>query len=113
MKNEKFDEFIILAELRAISERSAASSRFGCANNVVTQDDSDQTFLGITPENANFNQYWYSNATIEVLTKAILEILSLAGGRRVAFLSTPSLYFSLPEEKRIDCKVFEVRGLWI
>lgn len=111
MQNEEVNELILLAEIRAISERSSASSRFVGANNLM--GDNDQSFLGITPENANYNQYWYSNATVEVLTKAILEILNLAGGKKIAFLSTPSLYFALPEEKRVDCKVFEVRILWI
>jgi len=110
-KVEDHDEAIrLLAELRAISDGSAAASRFDKLS--VTEQGrggDDQSFIGNTPENSNFNQYWYSSKTIEVLTTAILETLILFEGKSVAFLSTPSLYFALPEEKRKHCKVFEVR----
>lgn len=47
-------------------------------------------FLLRTLENPDLNQYWYSANTIAVLVKEIEENASKA-----AFLSTPSLYFSL------------------
>lgn len=45
-------------------------------------------------EDASKNQYWYSKATIKALVDEIQRV-----GTRVAFLSTPSLYFSLTDEK--------------
>lgn len=84
------------------------------------------SFLRSNPEDPNLNQYWYSSDTITVLRAAILEGLASiqrypysssdvtmekdGGGGRVAFLSTPSLYFSFPESVRRKWKfnLFEV-----
>ncbi|KAK9829735.1 hypothetical protein WJX72_007570 [[Myrmecia] bisecta] len=49
-------------------------------------------FLARHAENENFNQYWYSSHTIEVLVQEISAV-----SKRAAFLSTPSVYFSLPK----------------
>lgn len=65
-------------------------------------------FLESTEENADHNQYWYSAKTIE----KIVEDLSTRKGSRIAFLSTPSLYFSLPEEDRALCFVFDFDRKW-
>jgi hypothetical protein len=54
-------------------------------------------------EKAEFNQYWYSSQTI----KKIVEEILLIGGK-TAFLSTPSLYFCVPEERRGECYLFDV-----
>eukprot|EP00245_Coleochaete_scutata_P005797 TRINITY_DN19669_c0_g1_i1.p1 TRINITY_DN19669_c0_g1~~TRINITY_DN19669_c0_g1_i1.p1 ORF type:complete len:183 (+),score=47.58 TRINITY_DN19669_c0_g1_i1:47-595(+) len=51
-------------------------------------------FLVKYKEKAEFNQYWYSPHTIEVLAKEIE-----ANATQVAFLSTPSLYFSLKSKQ--------------
>lgn len=48
-------------------------------------------------ENSQLNQYWYSQHTIETLVKEIQ-----LHGTKVAFLSTPSLYFSLTDEKVLE-----------
>ena len=48
-------------------------------------------------ENSGLNQYWYSQHTIETLVKEIQ-----LHGQRVAFLSTPSLYFSLTDPAVIE-----------
>lgn len=61
-------------------------------------------FLAENKEDADFNQYWYSPYTIS----KIVEDLANEGGR-IGFLSTPSIYFSLPEEQRSKCYVFDVR----
>jgi EEF1A lysine methyltransferase 1 len=47
---------------------------------------------------AEFNQYWYSANTIDAL---IAEIESTCAGadQRVAFLSTPSVFFSLNDKE--------------
>lgn len=56
---------------------------------------------------SELNQYWYSDATIETL---VSEIKMCA--RNAAFLSTPSLYFALPDDLRSRCKVFEYDRQW-
>ena len=67
------------------------------------------TFHSTTAEKGDLNQYWYSEKTCEVLCDAVKEIVSLKGGEsaRVAFLSTPSLFFSLGEEVRKLCTLFD------
>jgi EEF1A lysine methyltransferase 1 len=54
-------------------------------------------FLSTTPESADLNQYWYSGASIETL---VAEAVDVDGP--VAFLSTPSLYFTVPAAVRRD-----------
>ena len=67
-------------------------------------------FHSNTSENADLNQYWYSEKTCKILCAAVKESISLKGGARarVAFLSTPSLYFSLDEEYRKQCTLFDI-----
>jgi hypothetical protein len=81
-------------------------------NNDIDYHHSNQ-FLKVTKEKSIFNQYWYSESTIRVLAEAIAEICEKHGNSeqpmRIAFLSTPSLYFALPMEDRYFCKLFEVR----
>jgi len=73
------------------------------------KDDNTNTFLTQTNENRDLNQYWYSKKTIDTLCNAIREGLSLVdGGSRVAFLSTPSLFFSLSPKERQQCVLFDV-----
>ena len=126
----------ILQELREISNRHSpynnnnsnnASSnkrpRLGAAassekDSVKSQNSN--TFLTSTDENGNLNQYWYSKNTIDTLCNAIREGLSIGGdsesssrsgsnsSRRVAFLSTPSLFFSLSSQEREHCALFDV-----
>lgn len=62
------------------------------------------TFLRNFEEKAEFNQYWYSQKTIDRIVEEIVRI-----GGRVGFLSTPSLYFALPDSVREHCFVFDVR----
>lgn len=45
-----------------------------------------------TAENELLNQYWYSAPTIKALVEEIQ-----TSATKVAFLSTPSVYFSLPK----------------
>ena len=65
-------------------------------------------FLAENKEDADFNQYWYSTYTIN----KIVEDLASQNGR-IGFLSTPSIYFSLPDEQRSKCFVFDVRYCYI
>lgn len=47
-------------------------------------------FLLSHAEKADLNQYWYSDATIQAIAHEVEAVAS-----KVAFLSTPSIYFSL------------------
>lgn len=68
-------------------------------------------FLQTTAESASLNQYWYSSRTIEAL---VSEIESGALGHRIAFLSTPSVYCSLPAQSRARQAsiVFDIDEQW-
>lgn len=65
-------------------------------------------FLASTREIADLNQYWYSESTIAALVSASTELAARAASARgepeaagrIAFLSTPSLYFALPASAR-------------
>lgn len=109
-------------ELLEISNQSLANrNRFHVSEmkNVVVENDTEQScnhFLKVTKEQSIFNQYWYSENTIRVFMEAIEEISANCKSNdpkqqpvRIAFLSTPSLYFALPMEQREHCKLFEVR----
>jgi len=65
-------------------------------------------FLTNTCENATLNQYWYSPATVAVLVAEVLQ-----HGTRAAFVSTPSVFFSLPPCALKDCsRVFDIDPQW-
>ena len=68
-------------------------------------------------EKADFNQYWYSEKSIAALTSAAIQLASQGAApgappRRVAFLSTPSLYFSLPAPARAPHVVLDLDEQW-
>lgn len=59
-------------------------------------------------EKLMMNQYWYSAKTIETMVAEIEDV-----GKRVAFLSTPSLYFSLKNEKvKRESRLFDFDDQW-
>jgi hypothetical protein len=60
-------------------------------------------FLEKTGEDGDHNQYWYSESTI----KNMVEDIAKCEGR-IAFLSTPSLYFSSSQEVQDRSFVFDV-----
>lgn len=63
------------------------------------------SFLIRNKENADFNQYWFSLKTIQFINDQI----SSQKPKKIAFLSTPSIYFSLEnEDLKANSKVFEV-----
>jgi hypothetical protein len=64
-------------------------------------------FLNDIKEDGDHNQYWYSSYTI----KQMVDDITATGGR-VGFLSTPSIYFSLEDELRKDCFVFDFDKQW-
>lgn len=64
-------------------------------------------FLATNPEAADMNQYWYSQRTISTIVEDLVQ-----QAPRIAFLSTPSLYFSLPGAHRCQCSVFDYDRKW-
>jgi hypothetical protein len=60
-------------------------------------------FLKENIEDGDYNQYWYSEKTIGRMVEALIE-----NGGSIAFLSTPSIYFALPEDLRSKAYVFDV-----
>jgi len=136
MPNEDGKDEAILQELREISNRHSRYNRskdpierslsavslsasFGkedtdkCVahRDLATKNEGNE-FLCQTSENPEHNQYWYSKNSINTLCNAIREGLSLHDGNRVAFLSTPSLYFSLSPEEREECALFDFDTSW-
>lgn len=59
-------------------------------------DRADNEFLNTVPEAAKTNQYWYSAHTISVLAAEACDQAGCEG--RIACVSTPSIFFSLPRE---------------
>lgn len=60
-------------------------------------------FLKENIEDGDYNQYWYSEKTIGRIVEALI-----ANGGSIAFLSTPSIYFALPDDIRSKAYVFDV-----
>lgn len=119
-------------------ERMAETDPIKSMNNNNDNDDAGKIFVEQYAENAEMNQYWYSPATIQTLCDAMVEMAShhhhsrsgsntsssscssgsIGSGSdssspitdlfKIAFLSTPSLYFALPINIRQHCNVFDV-----
>mmetsp|Transcript_108294 Transcript_108294/g.233313 ORF Transcript_108294/g.233313 Transcript_108294/m.233313 type:complete len:382 (+) Transcript_108294:98-1243(+) len=64
-------------------------------------------FLGVTEERADLNQYWYSKDTIQAFVDEVCDCSGTA-----ALVSSPSIYFSLPEPARGRCKVLDYDRQW-
>ncbi|TNV77600.1 hypothetical protein FGO68_gene11409 [Halteria grandinella] len=65
--------------------------------------DSLNPFLAKHKEKSDFNQYWYSKATINFMASECEQF-----GQKIAFLSTPSIYFSLKnKEIKAASRVFD------
>ena len=118
-EQDDFDTTSLLKELLEISNRSA-TSRFSkktfhslTTTKLKTIDsegnaDQAQLFLEETPEDSSLNQYWFSESSIKILCEAITKALATYNKQKVAFLSTPSLYFAMPADIRKNCTLFEV-----
>ena len=70
-------------------------------------------FLVRHKENADMNQYWYSKATIQFMVQQVTDMCqpdqSGSHYKKCAFLSTPSIYFSLKDKAvKEAAKVFDV-----
>jgi EEF1A lysine methyltransferase 1 len=59
---------------------------------------------------ADLNQYWYSAATAGALIAAVREGLAIEhdAALDVAFVSTPSLFYSLPSYERVRSRVLDI-----
>jgi len=83
---------------------------------VESESVAAKRFLTRNPENADLNQYWYSAKTIDVLVSEIEELcqpVSDQKRRQVAFVSTPSLWFSLRDKELKDVsKFFDIDLKW-
>eukprot|EP01032_Pedospumella_encystans_P022133 gene22133-25085_t len=64
-------------------------------------------FISQNPENGDYNQYWYSNYTINQMAEDCVNV-----GGRIAFLSTPSIYFALPDAAREKSFCFDYDKKW-
>ncbi|CAL1169625.1 unnamed protein product [Cladocopium goreaui] len=69
--------------------------------------DAAKNFLDATEERADLNQYWFSPATVSTFVAEICD-----KGGTAALVSTPSVYFSLPEDARKMCKVLDFDRQW-
>ena len=79
----------------------------------ISQGNNAKHFLQKYDEDENLNQYWYSIETISILCNVILEAIHSMSNKRVAFLSTPSLYFAMPKECRTQsCMLFDFDEKW-
>ena len=87
------EEAAMLAELRAISNKSS-SSRFGDFEKKVVKttasasgDSNGVQFLQGNPEDPELNQYWYSQVSLAALTNECARVIKERGeGFKVAFL---------------------------
>ena len=68
-------------------------------------------FLSTTKEVEDLNQYWYSNRTISAMARDVEDVCA-APETRAAFLSTPSVYFSLSNEVRARSLCFDLDTQW-
>ena len=66
-------------------------------------DSKDNKFLKRTPENADFNQYWYSEKTIQFILSQVQK-----HGNKIGLISTPSIFFSLPKEIQDKSYLFDI-----
>ena len=84
---------------------------FGVRREFKSQSMESAKFIADNPEDGDHNQYWYSKFTIDkIIEDQILQHAvggSPSGGLTIAFLSTPSLYYSLPEELRRNSYLFD------
>lgn len=63
-----------------------------------------------TGDKADYNQYWYSDKTIERIVEDLTE--QAEDTKVLGFLSTPSLYFSMPDAIRNRSYVFDYDKKW-
>lgn len=72
------------------------------------------SFLETNEEDGDYNQYWYSPYTIEKIVEDCVKLFDNDNdnSKVLIFLSTPSLYFSLPEYLRKTSYVLDYDKKW-
>lgn len=73
---------------------------------MATTNNNNDHFTTITKEDAKLNQYWYSPNTIATIVNEVMQLKRENENIRVACISTPSVYFSLPD--KANCFLFDV-----
>ena len=71
------------------------------------QENKANKFLKLNKEKADFNQYWFSEKSIEFIINQIKKVYKNDKAIKIAFVSTPSIFFSLPEEIKDHSWLFE------
>src|SRR5689334_6018821 len=66
-------------------------------------DSKNNKFLKLNHEKEEFNQYWFSESTIEFIVNQVEKIKA----DKIAFVSTPSIFFSCSPETQDKSVLFE------
>ena len=87
------------------------------ASSSNSNSNSIATFLNNNEEDGDYNQYWYSPYTIEKIIEDTVTLFNNDNNDNnnevcLCYLSTPSLYFSLPEYLRKTSYVFDYDKKW-
>eukprot|EP00919_Chromeraceae_sp_WS-2016_P031212 GHVR01073762.1.p1 GENE.GHVR01073762.1~~GHVR01073762.1.p1 ORF type:complete len:205 (+),score=35.27 GHVR01073762.1:123-737(+) len=69
-------------------------------------------FVKQTPEKFDLNQYWYSTHTLSTIVDEITNLYNEENKIRIAFLSTPSVYYSCPKYIQFNSKLFDIDTQW-
>lgn len=69
-------------------------------------DSTKNKFLKLNVEKAEYNQYWFSEKTIEFLVKQIE--INIKSDSKVALVSCPSVFFSLPKQVQEQSYLFDI-----
>mmetsp|Transcript_27346 Transcript_27346/g.42464 ORF Transcript_27346/g.42464 Transcript_27346/m.42464 type:complete len:254 (-) Transcript_27346:43-804(-) len=101
---------------RRRSRRDSASSNSTtdtAGTDVDTCDYDANEFLEANPEKHELEQRWYSRESISLYISVIMDALwTLPADARIAFICTPSLYFTIPERTRSRCFLFDIDERW-
>lgn len=65
-------------------------------------------FLKLNLENKEFNQYWFSEKTINFIINQIKKCTLNIENYKVAMISSPSIFFSLEKDMQENCYLFEI-----
>lgn len=87
----------------------AESSAFGAEGD--GESLKKNRFLSTTREVEDLNQYWYSNRSIDAMVRDV-ESVCAGDDTTCAFLSTPSVYFSLSKPVRARSWCFDLDEQW-
>lgn len=96
----------------ATSTSTAASTSTSTSTSSSSGTLAASRFLQKHKEKLNLNQYWYSNKTIAAMVAECEKWSSVKNGK-AAFLSTPSIFFSLNhKEIKDNALLFDYDDMW-